>query len=157
MALQKYLDGGGVQYLWSKLLEKLKTETITEEDIADYYHVVDESYPEQTIDFGTQSWNAQVTKTLSSSLFTISNELKLLKITVTGKVEGKFIGVGEFNYAAKFSVNLPSGGRYFLWNVNGNLGFINGGTSVFSRSITSGALNSQNVNASTSFYITRIS
>ena len=118
---------------------------------------MDESYPEQTIDFGTQSWNAQVTKTLSSSLFTISNELKLLKITVTGKVEGKFIGVGEFNYAAKFSVNLPSGGRYFLWNVNGNLGFINGGTSVFSRSITSGALNSQNVNASTSFYITRIS
>ena len=119
--------------------------------------MVDESYPEQSFDFGTQSWDAQVSKTLSSGVFTVGNELKLLKITVTGKVNGKGNMLESYKYNAELSVTLPSGGRYLRWNTGGDFGFINGGTVVYTRSVTSGSSSSVSVNSSGSFYITRIS
>ena len=96
MARSAYLDRGGVTYLWSKFLNKLKTETVTKDDLAE----VEELIGEKIVFLEFEDFGKFTQQTYTLPIINIG-ELKPFTITLTGS-----------NVFGEGKAKLPSGGAY---------------------------------------------
>lgn len=126
--MSKYLNGGGVSYLWGKIISLINTETagfVTDAKLQKINYPSNEAVS-TTVDIGTYSSSGTYSKTLGSSLFEYG-KAKAIKITATLKLTGADI----YNkLEATGKVVLPSGGTYIRFLPSGGFEFLSGGSAV---------------------------
>ena len=160
----KFLDGGGIKRLWTKIRSRITQETagfLTEESIDGLYWKKEGSLGSQSVNFGDVNGLTGATKTISISLpISDSRACRPYTLTISGEVWGSGIGSegNEYKYDCTCKVNLQLNGQYVFLDSFGlatvKSGTVAGYSRVFNISASSSYVLS--LSATVTLYLCRI-
>lgn len=164
MANNKYLDQGGLEYLWSKIKSFINTKTTefvtdatldsTLDDRLEYINYIsNESVSSQSKSVSSSTYGETKSVSITNSGFEYG-KAKRLSLTVTAKVSGN----KDLSTPNKITVQvkLPSGGTWFLY-YESSVYFLSGGSVVTSFSAIAGLYGSEATTTKTyTFYLAKV-
>ena len=157
--MSKFLDGGGVSYLWTKIRSLISTETaegVTQADLTAAIQKI--NYPSnetETYSYDFGKFKGTKTQAIPSSLFEYG-KAKLFTLTISAQ------GTGVFDYGTGILI-LPSGGTYIRFyphtepeedgvaQKTGGFEFLSGGSEVL-RALGG----DKKITATETFYLARV-